>query len=56
MVKKQIAPQKMDALVLDAGAGATAQSCIVHPVVFFSILDQHQRRHEGEPRVIGECV
>jgi hypothetical protein len=28
-------------------------SVAVHPVVLFSILDQHVRRNEGQDRVIG---
>lgn len=52
----------MEPLFLDgpapAGPGAslaTPAAVNVHPVVLFSILEQHLRREEGQDRVIGSC-
>jgi hypothetical protein len=53
----------MEPLFLDGpapvGPGAslaTPAAANVHPVVLFSILEQHLRREEGQDRVIGSCT
>jgi hypothetical protein len=43
----------MDTLFLDVASSNAPTAVNVHPVVLFSILDQHLRRAEGQDRVIG---
>ena len=44
---------RMQALHLDGGSSSVPTAVNVHPVVLFSVLDQHLRRAEGQDRVIG---
>jgi len=43
-------------LFLNIGYSATPQSCKVHPLVVFSILDQYLRRNENQKRVVGALL
>lgn len=45
----------MDTLFLESGGASVSASSgvAVHPVVLFSVLDHHIRRHEEQDRVIG---
>ena len=48
-----VSSSTMDTLFLDGGQGSTPSSVNVHPVILFSLLDQHMRRGENQDRVIG---